>query len=79
MEEILKHQTSWQEMLIMSVLGALLVVFGGMMAGRAGRAPFWGLLLLIPVVQILALWIFAFIHWPRIDVQKSQTSDKSNV
>lgn len=59
--------TSWQEMLIMSLLGAYLVLTGGMIAGRAGRAPFWGLLLLFPMVQIVAIWVFAFIKWPRTD------------
>lgn len=51
----------------MSIAGAVLVLFAGMISTRAGRAPFWGLLLLIPMVQIVAFWIFAYIKWPRID------------
>lgn len=66
MNEIAVQTTSWQEMLIMSLLGAFLVLCGGMIAGRAGRAPFWGLLLLLPIVQIIAIWIFAFMRWPRV-------------
>jgi amino acid transporter len=69
-EQVLQIGPSWQEMLIMSIVGAFLVVFGGMVAGRAGRAPFWSLLLLLPYAQILALVIFAFISWPRIDKKK---------
>ncbi|MGM0422414.1 MAG: hypothetical protein ACQEQL_04855 [Pseudomonadota bacterium] len=66
-QDAMNFGPSWQEMLIMSIAGALIVLFGGMIATRAGRAPFWGLLLLVPVVQILCFWIFAFISWPRID------------
>ncbi len=62
--------TSWQEMLIMSLMGAYLVLTGGMIAGKAGRAPFWGLLLLLPMIQIVAIWILAFIPWPRTDRKK---------
>lgn len=71
-ELIVVHTTPWQEMLVLSILGAFLVLFGGMIAGRAGRAPFWSLLLLIPAVQVLALIIFAFIPWPRIDTDKDE-------
>jgi len=68
-EQVLATQMAWQEMLIMSVLGGLLVMLAGMIAIRAGRAPFWGLLMLIPFVQIIAVWIFAFIPWSRVDTK----------
>ena len=67
----------WQQMLIMSLIGAFIVLTGGMMAGRAGRAPFWSLLLLIPYVQIVALWAFAFMPWPRIDDADKNTDPVS--
>ncbi len=41
------NPVSWQEMLIVSILGAILVAMAGMIAGRAGRAPYWGLLMLL--------------------------------
>lgn len=61
------NPVSWQEMLIVSILGAILVAMAGMIAGRAGRAPYWGLLMLFPVLQIVFFWVLAFIRWPRID------------
>ena len=61
---------SWQEMLIMSLAGAFLVLFAGMIAGRAGRAPFWGILMLFPIVQIVFIWVLALVRWPRIDISK---------
>ena len=65
--EQLERQASWQEMLILSIVGAILVLVGGMVVVRAGRAPFWSLLLLVPYVQFIAIWVFAFIGWPLID------------
>ncbi len=32
--------------------------------GRVGFSPWWGLLAALPVVNIVALWVFAFRSWP---------------
>jgi uncharacterized membrane protein YhaH (DUF805 family) len=32
---------------------------------KAGYSGAWALLSLIPFVNIIALWIFAFAHWPN--------------
>ena len=69
--DIVQQPVAWQEMLIMSLLGAFLVLTGGMVAGKAGRAPFWGLLLLIPGLQIIAIWVFALVSWPRLKKSKN--------
>lgn len=34
---------------------------------KAGFAPWWALLLVVPVVYVVGLWLFAFLRWPRID------------
>ena len=31
---------------------------------KAGFPPAWGLLAVLPVINILALWVLAFIPWP---------------
>ncbi len=31
---------------------------------RAGFAPWWALLGIIPVLNIIMLWVFAYISWP---------------
>ena len=36
---------------------------------RAGRSGWWCLTLLIPVVNIVMIWVFAFTRWPAIDDQ----------
>jgi len=72
--EVLQNTASWQEMLIMSLAGAFLVLTAGMTAGKTGRAPFWGLLMLLPGLQIIFLWILAFVSWPRIDKNNSSSN-----
>jgi hypothetical protein len=34
---------------------------------RAGFSGWWALALLIPLVNIAALWVFAFTRWPAVD------------
>lgn len=34
---------------------------------KAGYSGAWALVSLIPFVNLLALWIFAFAHWPSIE------------
>lgn len=36
----------------------------GRIIGRAGFSPFWSLLVFVPMVNVIALWIFAFSEWP---------------
>jgi hypothetical protein len=40
---------------------------------RTGFSQWWTLLVLIPLVNLVALWIFAFSNWPR------QSSQPGNV
>lgn len=42
-----------------------LVSAGGFVLARLGIKPLWALLLVVPVVQIVALWGFATRKWPR--------------
>lgn len=34
---------------------------------RAGFSRWWVLLVLVPVVNLLALWWFAYARWPAVD------------
>lgn len=33
---------------------------------RLGFSPWLGLLVLVPIVNIIALWLFAYARWPRV-------------
>jgi len=34
---------------------------------RAGFSRWWALLALVPVVNLVALWLFAYARWPSVD------------
>lgn len=34
---------------------------------RAGLSPWWVVLVLVPLVNLVALWVFAYMRWPAID------------
>jgi hypothetical protein len=37
----------------------------GRILDRIGFSPFWSVLAMIPLVNLIALWGLAFIDWPR--------------
>ncbi len=37
----------------------------GRVLGRIGMSPFWSILALIPLVNLIALWVLAFVEWPK--------------
>ncbi len=68
----------WQSYLIAGLVVLLFVAFSGMVLIRTGRSPLWCLALLIPVVQIIALWALAFADWPNIDESKADNDAHSS-
>ena len=51
--------------LISLVLFVLLFVFPiSKILSRIGFSGWWSLLALVPLVNIIALWVFAFMEWP---------------
>ncbi len=57
----------WQFYLIISVVMTYTMVAGGWVLAKAGRSPLWVLFLLFPYVNILAIWVFAYMRWPFVD------------
>lgn len=49
------------------VLFSLFVLWlGYKILSKAGLDGWWTLALLVPVVNIIMIWIFAFCHWPNL-------------
>jgi hypothetical protein len=45
------------------------VVWGwpfGRVFSRAGYSPWFGLFMVVPLVNIIALWMFAYAKWPAL-------------
>jgi hypothetical protein len=50
---------------IFAVMMAVVLYPIGRILDRIGLSPFWCLLVLIPLVNLLALWALAFVDWPK--------------
>lgn len=53
------------ELSIISALYSMLVF--GAVSKKAGFSRWFGLLMLVPIVNVVFIWIFAFIQWPAVD------------
>jgi ATP/ADP translocase len=52
--------------LIISVLLVVVMLYPiGRILRRIGLSPFWSVLALIPLVNLISLWVLAFVDWPR--------------
>lgn len=44
----------------------LIVLPVAVIVGKAGYSRAWVILALIPIVNLIALWVFAFAKWPTL-------------
>lgn len=54
-----------------AIMVAVLLYPIGRILGRIGLSPFWSILALIPLVNVIALWVLAFVDWPWKDRRTS--------
>jgi hypothetical protein len=54
----------WHWILILILL--LPLWFFSRAVARAGFSPWWALLGIVPVVNIIMLWVFAYAKWPAL-------------
>jgi hypothetical protein len=52
--------------LTFAVLVAVVIFPVGRILDRAGFSPLWSVLAFIPVVNLIALWLFAYADWPKL-------------
>jgi len=50
-------------LLAVLTIWAFVVVFGRVVS-RAGYSRWWLVLMVLPVVNVIMLWVFAFADWP---------------
>ncbi len=62
---LLQLLPAWAGYLLLGVVVLGLISCAGFILARLGRSPLWALLLVVPVFQILAVWVLAFQRWPR--------------
>ncbi len=56
--------------LIIFVIIILPVWFISKIINKAGFSGWFSLLSLVPLLNIIALWVFAFVEWPNVDRRK---------
>lgn len=47
------------------VMAAVLLYPIGRILTRIGLSPFWAVLALVPLLNLLGLWVLAFADWPK--------------
>lgn len=65
--EIFFHPPFWLSSLLHGIFIFVSMAAGAVVLTRAGRSPWFTFLLLLPFVQIVALWVFAYTAWPKRD------------
>jgi hypothetical protein len=58
---------STMDALFIVVLLVLVVVPYWKIWQRTGHSGAWGLLMVVPLVNIISLWVLAFKRWPALD------------
>lgn len=58
----------WADYLVGGITILLFLVSGGIAIGKSGRNPSWALVMLVPWVQIVMIWLWAYKRWPRRDL-----------
>lgn len=56
---------------LLFTLGFFYLIFGipaAMILMRAGFRGWWSIVVAVPILNVIALWIFAFMEWPALSV-----------
>jgi len=61
----------WQWLAI-AVFCVISVVPAVRILRRAGLSAWWAVFLVIPLVNLMALWVFAFTRWPALTAECSE-------
>jgi hypothetical protein len=58
-------QEKYVSMAIVGLMIAATLTLTGFLLARMGYKPLWALLLLVPTVNVVAIWTLAFLKFPR--------------
>lgn len=45
---------------------------------KAGVEPLWMFALMIPLLNVIMVWVFAFAEWPNLKKTKTETSSSND-
>ena len=55
---------SWSHLIVFALYGLVFVIPISKVLRRVGFSGWWSILAVLPLVGIIALWVFAFVRWP---------------
>lgn len=56
----------WQIVFILLLVISPILLFSPI-ARKAGYSGWWSLLMIVPIVNLVMIWVFAFVKWPAED------------
>jgi hypothetical protein len=59
-----------EDLIIIAIVFAIYMVPTVSIVRRSGLSPWWSILAFIPLINIIALWVFAFCKWPALREEK---------
>lgn len=62
----MEHFTAWQLLVSLIVLAACIYPFVRIVR-RTGHSGWWVLTMIVPILNFVMLWVFAFARWPAVD------------
>lgn len=64
-------------LLVVGLWGLLIIslLASGRVINRAGFSPWWALVLVVPLLNVILIWAFAFARWPAQEALPSQGAD----
>jgi hypothetical protein len=57
----------WAQYLTQGLMLFALMSLSAVILTRAGRSPYWAVFTVVPYFVVVAIWIFAFSKWPKLD------------
>jgi uncharacterized membrane protein YhaH (DUF805 family) len=49
---------------------AIPILMAARVLRRAGFSRWWALMVLVPVVNLIGLWLLAYVRWPAVDIDR---------
>jgi uncharacterized membrane protein YhaH (DUF805 family) len=62
-------------LVFLALLATIVVVPYVRILHRTGHSGWWVLLVFVPLANIIAIWVFAFVRWPALDDHKATVFD----
>ncbi|HCS22478.1 MAG TPA: hypothetical protein PLW48_09030 [Alphaproteobacteria bacterium] len=57
----------WLSYLVAGLTIFAMLCAGAVIAARAGRNPYWALLIIVPFLAPVMVWAFAYARWPSME------------